>query len=117
MSTRRSDSTVQEADSQNVVSATEAQNNFGRVLARAMAGGTVYITKHDRPAAAVVSIDRYHDLAGTDDPDLVELEREFDVRLAHMQSDKAAAAFDALFRMGSEDLGRAAVRGARRKRD
>lgn len=46
------------------------------------------------------------------EPDLDELAREFDHTLASMQTDEAAA-FDALFEMGPEELGRAAVQGAR----
>lgn len=95
------------------VSSTEAQNNFGRVLAQATTEGAVFITKYERPAAVVLSIDRYYELAGDDEPDLDELAREFDETLAYLQTDEAAAGFDALFEMGPEELGRAAVRGAR----
>jgi prevent-host-death family protein len=95
------------------VSSTEAQNNFGRVLAQATSEGAVFITKYERPAAVVLSIDRYRELAGDDEPDLDELAREFDETLATMQTDEAAAGFDALFEMGPEALGRAAVHGAR----
>lgn len=95
------------------VSSTEAQNNFGRVLAQAATEGAVFITKYERPAAVVLSIDRYRELAGDDEPDLDELAREFDETLATMQTDEAAAGFDALFEMGPEALGRAAVHGAR----
>lgn len=95
------------------VSSTEAQNNFGRVLAQATTEGAVFITKYERPAAVVLSIDRYYELAGDDEPDLDELAREFDETLAYLQTDEAAAGFDALFEMGPEELGRAAVRGVR----
>ena len=95
------------------VSSTEAQNNFGRVLAQATTEGLVFITKYQRPAAVVLSIDRYHELAGDDEPDLDELAREFDETLTSMQTREAAAGFDALFEMGPEELGRAAVHGAR----
>lgn len=94
------------------VSSTEAQNNFGRVLAQATAEGAVFITKYERPTAVVLSIDRYRELAGDDESDLDELAREFDATLISLQAGEAAAAFDALFEMGSEELGRAAVRGA-----
>lgn len=52
-------------------------------------------------------------LAGEDEPDLDELARELDHTLASMQTDEATAAFDALFQLGPEELGRAAVHGAR----
>jgi len=100
-----------------VVSATEAQNNFGQVLAQAMREGTVVITRHHKPAAAILSIDRYEELTARDAPALDELTREFDALLGRMQTDEAAAAVDTLFGMEPEDLGRAAVRGARRDSD
>lgn len=99
------------------VSATEAQNNFGRVLTRAASEGTVYITRYDRPTAVVLSIERYRELAGSDAAELDELEREFDEMLARMQSEEAAAAVDALFEMRSDELGDAAVRGAQSETD
>lgn len=99
------------------VSATEAQNNFGRVLAQAAREGAVYITRYDRPAAVVLSIERYHELVAADAGELDELAREFDEMLARMQTEEAAAGVDALFEMGSAELGRAAVRGARRETD
>ena len=94
------------------VTATEAQNNFGRVLSRASRGETVYITKYDRAAAVVVSIERYRELTDDAATDLDELTDEFDAMLAGMQSDEAAAGFDALFSMDSAALGNAAVKGA-----
>ena len=37
--------------------ATEAKNEFGRVLGQAIQGTTVLITKHDTPRAVLISID------------------------------------------------------------
>lgn len=82
------------------VSATEAQNNFGRVLDNA-ALGEVYITKYDRPTAVVLSIDRYNELIAAEVAELDELTREFDSLLADLQSADAAAGFDALFDMNA----------------
>lgn len=55
----------------------------------------------------------YRELAGDDEPDLDEVAKEFDETLATMQTSEAAAGFDALFEMEPEELGRAAVQGAR----
>lgn len=98
------------------VTATEAQNNFGRVLGKAARDGVVYITKYDRPAAVVLSIDRFEALSrsDSDSPRLEELTREFDDRVARMQTPDAAVGADAFFGLGTEDLGEAALRGARR---
>jgi prevent-host-death family protein len=98
------------------ISATEAQNNFGRVLSQAASEGVVFITKYERPEAVVLSMDRYNDLVRFTRPDLQGLAREFDEMLAQMQTPDAASAFDALFEAGEEELGQAAVRGAHRRR-
>jgi prevent-host-death family protein len=97
------------------VSATEAQNNFGRVLGKVAEDGVVYITKYDRPQAVVISVDRYEALVGDSDPDLEELTQEFEALVARMQTPEAARAVDRLFAMTGEELGEAAVRGAQRK--
>lgn len=99
------------------VSATEAQNHFGEVLSRAAREGAVFIRKYDQPAAVLMSMDAYRDLRGRTDVDLDGLTREFEEMLVRLQTDEAAAATDALFEMGADELGRAAVRGARGESD
>jgi prevent-host-death family protein len=96
------------------VSATEAKNRFRDVLDLAAQGKTVVITTYDKPAAVVVSPERYRELTGEPDVDLAELTREFDGLVERMQGPEAAAGFDALFEMDSAALGDAAVRGVRR---
>ena len=97
------------------VSATEAQNNFGRVLGKVAEDDVVYIPKYDRPQAVVMSVDRYEALVGESDPDLADLVREFDEMFEAMQTPEAMAAGDALFAMDGKALGEAAARGAARK--
>ena len=97
------------------IPATEAQNNFGQVLGNVARGEVVYITRYDRPEAVVLSVEKFNALAGADSPSLDGLTREFDDRLARMQSADAAAGIDTFFGLGSAELGEAAVRGARRK--
>ena len=67
------------------VSATEAQNNFGEVLARVARDGKVFITRYRRPEAVVLSMQEYEALAGVEPVDLDTLEREFDSLVARMQ--------------------------------
>ena len=93
------------------ISATDAQNNFGDVLRRVAEEGVVHITKYDRETAVVLSAKRYRELMG-EFSELDELERQFDELTAGMQTERAAAAADALFEMDSRDLGAAAVRAA-----
>jgi prevent-host-death family protein len=45
------------------VSATDRRNNFGEVLARVVRDGRVFITRHRRPEAVVLSIEEYEALA------------------------------------------------------
>lgn len=98
------------------LTATEAQNNFGRVLGTVARDEVVYITRYDRPEAVVLSARRYEALTGSTAPDLEELTRRFDEMLARMQSPESAAGVDAFFGTGTRELGEAALRGARRDR-
>lgn len=96
------------------VSSTDAKNRFRDVLDLAAQGKTVVITTYDKPAAVVVSPERYRELCGEPDVDLEAYTREYDAVVERLQGPQAEAAFDALFEMDSEDLGRAALKGARR---
>ena len=116
MGTRRA-SKVNARTGGSSVSATEAQNNFGRVLNRAVREDVVYITRYEQPTAVVLSIDRYHALAGAAVPELDELTQAFDEMLEGMQTAEAAAGVDALFEMDSIELGEAAAQGAGRAAD
>ncbi len=98
------------------VTATEAKNAFGRVLDLALRDGSVMITRHDTPRAVVLSWQQYQSLAGRKEPDLDALRSEFDALYADMQSPKAAKAMKAAFEATPEELGAAAVWGARRRK-
>jgi antitoxin Phd len=95
------------------VSATVAKNEFGRVLDMALRGGRVVITRHNSPAAVLLSADAYEALAGRATPDLDALRAEFDVMLEKMQTPKARAGTSALFAASPAELGGAAVVAAR----
>jgi prevent-host-death family protein len=97
------------------ISATEAQNNFGRVLDDAASEGVVYITKYDRPTAVVLSIREYNVLTAAAAADLEELTQDFDEMLDGMQAAEAAEGLDALFEMDRAALGDAALRGTHRR--
>jgi len=51
---------------QSEVSATRAQNEFGRLLDRAISGERVVITRHGRAAAVLISADDYAALAASE---------------------------------------------------
>jgi len=79
------------------VSATEAQNNFGRTLGQARQEGHVFVTRYDTPEAVVMSIEEYDALTGRVPVALATLEREFDEMVERMQQPAHRAAVDALF--------------------
>lgn len=91
------------------VAATVAKNHFGRLLGTAVRGERVVITKHDAPAAVLISFEEYQDLTGADAPDLEALSHEFDDLMVHMQKPAARQATQALFRASTTELADAAL--------
>ena len=81
------------------VSATVAQNEFGRMLNNAVQGRVVVINRHNAPSAVLISSDRYRELTQGASNRLDLLTQQFDSLVARMQSpsvrDKMQSAFDA----------------------
>ncbi len=96
------------------VTATAAKNEFGRMLEKAIQGETVIITKHDAPKAVLISIDQLRALRHAPEVKLDTLSAEFDALLARMQGAKARLAMQAAFDASPRQLGKAAVRSARK---
>jgi prevent-host-death family protein len=92
------------------VSATEAKNNFGAVLDRALTDGGVSITKHDEVRAVILSWPQYEALVGKQKDPLATLSQEFDALVERMQAPRARAAGRALFDATPLRLGRAALK-------
>ena len=97
-------------------SATRAKNEFGRLLEAALQGETVVITKHDSPKAVLISINAFNNLARVPEAKIESLRDEFDALYAGMQTPSARRAMQSLFRASPEELGRAAVKAARKRR-
>lgn len=95
------------------VSATALANGMQKVSNDVMAKGTIVITRHDKPAMVLLSVERYLKLEQAAEPHLDALTRQFDDMLARMQGPQAAQAMDDAFAMSPQDLGKAAVRAAR----
>jgi antitoxin Phd len=95
--------------------ATQAKNEFGRVLEMVLQGGAVVITKHDAPKAIMISIDEFHKLSQSSELALDALSKEFDAFLARLQSPKARAAMKEAFAASPMELGKAAVAAARKR--
>ena len=96
-------------------SASDAKNQFGRMLETALADGVVMITKHDTVRAVLVSAEEFAALTGAREPALDTLSREFDRLLARMQTPKSRAGMKSAFEATAKQLGQAAVEGARRR--
>jgi len=97
------------------VSATDAKNEFGRILEKVIQGGTVVITKHDVPKAVLISVDEFDAISGANRFKLETLSGEFDALLARMQTPAARAGMKAAFDASPKQLGQAAVAAARKR--
>ncbi len=95
--------------------ATQAKNEFGHLLEKAMQGDIVVITKHDTPKAVLISMDEFIALSGSHELKMNTLSAEFDSMLARMQGSSARNAMDAAFHAKPKDLGRTALNAARRR--
>ena len=97
------------------ISATEAKNEFGRILETVIRGGKVVITKHDSPKAVLVSMDEFNALSNAHKAELEALSAEFDGLLARMQTPAARAGMNAAFHATPKELGKTAVTAARKR--
>ncbi len=103
---------IAHAESIHSVAATAAKNQFGRLLGRVIQGDRVIITKHEEPAAVLMSFDEYRNLSGSS-PDLDALRSEFDQLLPRMQEPAARSASESLFAASGDELAEAALAEAR----
>jgi prevent-host-death family protein len=97
------------------VTASEAKNEFARVLDMATHEGAVVITKHDVPRAVLMSVENFNALAAHAETTLDALEVEFDALVARMQTPAARRAMKKAFGASGRQLGRAAATAARRR--
>ena len=93
--------------------ATEAKNEFGRLLDTVMQGSAVVITKHDAPRAVLMSMEAFTALSQAGERRLDHLSEEFDDLLARQQTPKAKAGLRAAFAASPRQMGKAAVAAAR----
>jgi len=97
------------------VTATEAKNQFGQLLERAIKGERVYITRHEAPKAVLISVDDFQALSSHAKTKLKTLTSEFDALLARMQAPGARAAIKAAFNASPKRLGVAAVEVSKKR--
>jgi prevent-host-death family protein len=98
------------------VAATRVKNEFGNILELATHGGAVAITKHHMPKAVLLSVTEFESLVRARSRTLEDLGGEFDEMLAQMQSTKGRKAMAKAFHATPDQIGRAAVKHARKKR-
>jgi len=98
------------------VAATRLKNEFGSVLEQALRGGAVAITRHDTPKAVLISYEEFQALVSARSHTLSDLTAEYNVLLARMQTPKARKGMAAAFNASPAELGRAAVKAARKRR-
>jgi len=98
------------------VAATRVKNEFGQILEQAAHSGAVAITRHDTTKAVLLSLAEFESLVSARSRTLDALSDEFDELLAGMQTPKARKGRKAAFNASPGQLGRAAVKGARKKK-
>jgi|SRR5580693_473005 antitoxin Phd len=95
--------------------ATEAKNEFGRVLDTAVEKGGVAITRRDAPKAVLLAVEEFDALVAAGERTLDTLTTEFDGLLARMQTPAARKAMGDAFNATPARLGRAAVAAAKKR--
>jgi prevent-host-death family protein len=98
------------------IAATKVKNEFGAILEQANHGGAVAITRHDTPKAVLLSYEEFVSLVKVRARTLDDLGAAFEQLLAGMQTPKARKGVDAAFKAAPAELGRAAVKAARKDR-
>jgi len=99
-----------------VIRSTVVQNEFGRVMDRAIAGTDIAIAKHNVVRAVLVSAERYQELVRHQAVDLAALSSRFEELYASMQRPDVQSATDRALRATPTEMGRAAVAHARHSR-
>jgi antitoxin Phd len=98
------------------IAATRVKNEFGQILEQATHNGAVAITRHDTTKAVLLSVAEFESLIKARSRTLDALSSEFDELLTNMQTPKSRKGMKAAFNASPNQLGRAAVKGARRKK-
>jgi antitoxin Phd len=99
------------------VTATEAKNEFGKILETVIGGARVFITKHEARKAVLISASDFDALstAASGHTKLDTLSSEFDALLAEMQRVGARSKMKAAFGASPKQLGQAAVEIAKKR--
>lgn len=96
------------------ITATELKNATADVFEKVSARRAVAITRHDKPRAVLLSVEQYEALAGGRPDWLEDLHAKYRRMLDDMQGPEQRAAAERAFNATPEELGEAALAGARR---
>jgi antitoxin Phd len=97
------------------ITATALKNSTADILDQVAAGQAVAITRHDKPRAVLVPFDQYWEARQSQQTIVQDLIAEYQGMLDEMQKPEQKAAAKRLFEATPEELGEAAVRGAKRR--
>lgn len=97
------------------VTATALKNSTADVLDQVAARGAIAITRHDKPRAVLLSVEEFESLTELEPLDLEDLKQEYQEMFERMQGPEQRAATERAFNATPEELGAAAVAGARRR--
>lgn len=99
------------------VTSSEAKNGFAELIERvARSSEPVLITRNNRPAAVVLSVEEYRQLVDAAPDPLAPLRERFAAIVAGMQTGAGKQAVDALFAATPAQLGKAAAKAAGKRR-
>lgn len=98
------------------ITATELKNATADVFEQVAARRAVAITRHEKPRAVLLSVEQYEALTGRQPDWLGKLQEEYSGMLERMQGPKQRAAAKRAFNATPEELGKAALAAARRKK-
>lgn len=95
-------------------SATKAKNAFGALMDAVALHGAVAVTKRHATRAVLLSTEEYERLVAAIPDPLEELRGDFDALVEKMQTPQSKQAVEGLFQASPKELGRVAVKVARR---
>jgi prevent-host-death family protein len=98
------------------VAASKLKNKFGAIFEKVALRQPVAITKHDTPKAVLISYEEFASLIQGRGTELNQLSTEFESLLRGMQTSKARKGMASAFNASPAEMGRAAVKAARKKR-
>lgn len=98
------------------VTATELKHSTADVLDQVSAGKAIAITRHDKPRAVLISVEKYKELTHGESDWLADLHAEYRGVLDVMQSPEQKAGALRAFNATPDEMGKAAVAAAMRSK-